>query len=88
METVRKQTFCIWENIGADQLPRNYKADLRLSFCYMNSEFSLFLNLKVVLTCSHNLFFKQKDKKFCNDFTAEKNTLCLFYLHVFIMYRE
>ena len=34
---MRKPTFCICENKGADQLRSNCEADQRLCFCYMDS---------------------------------------------------
>ena len=40
---MRKSTFCICENKGADQLPSNCEADQRLSFCKTDSTIPLLL---------------------------------------------
>ena len=40
-QVMRKQTFCICENKGADRLRSNCEADQRLCFRYMDSTISL-----------------------------------------------
>ena len=41
---MRKSTFCIYENKGADQLRGKCEADQRLCFHYMDRTFLFFLN--------------------------------------------
>ena len=43
---MRKQTICICENKGADQLCSNCTADLRLCFRYTDSTIPLLLNIQ------------------------------------------
>ena len=44
---MRKQTICICENKGADQLRSNCEADQRLCFRYMDSTVSLLSKSKI-----------------------------------------
>ena len=43
---VRKPTFCLWENKGADQLCSNCEADQHLCFRYTDSTILYFVNPK------------------------------------------
>ena len=49
---MRKQTNCICENKGADQLRSNCKADQRLCFRYMDSTIPLLSKSKISSICS------------------------------------
>ena len=44
---MRKPDFCIWENRGADQLCRNWAADQRLCFRYIDSAIPLLFKSKI-----------------------------------------
>ena len=44
---VRKQTFCLCENKGADQLRGNREADQRLCFRYLDSTIPLLPKYKI-----------------------------------------
>ena len=50
---MRKPTFCICENKGADQLRGNHATDQRLCFCYIDSLIPLLPNLQA----SNNLLW-------------------------------
>ena len=45
---VRKQTICIYENKGADQLRGNREADQRLCFRHLDSTIPLLLKSKIL----------------------------------------
>ena len=92
---MRKQTICIGENKGADQLPSNCEADQRLCFSYRDSTIPLLLKSKISSFCDciarFSLSLEQTDfkipfinfKPFINEYVLNEWQSIIYKINAF-----